>query len=388
MIKRIIILFVIWRLLLFVPLLVGDHVVAYREGSPYTRIWKFTEPYFPVNSTLLYPWANFDGVHYLAIAGEGYSANGRFFPLFPITVYLATQVLGGSSVYGAVEFFTALFLSNVFFLLALIVFSKLIRLDYSNKIADKSIFLLLIFPTAFFFAGVFSESLFLLLTLSSFYFARRKLWLVAGVMGLLLSATRLVGIFILPALMLEFYIQNKSVFQERSYKMILGKSLPLLLIPLGLLAFAIYSNFKWHDPLNFIHTQGILNNGRSVSAIVFPIQTFFRYAKIFVTLQFDVYEWWIAMLEVSMTAFAGVLLFIGWRQKIRQTYLLFAICCYLLPILSGTLSGMPRYVLILFPVFIVLANTKNKTFRIIFTSISIFLLFLLTLLFSKGYFVA
>lgn len=388
MIKRLIILFLIWRLLLFVPLFIGDHVVSYREGSPYTRIWKFTQPYFPVNSTLLYPWANFDGVHYLAIAGEGYSANGRFFPLYPLTIYLAIQFLGGSSAYGAVEFFTALFLSNVFFLLALIVFYKLIRIDYSKKIAEKSIFFLLIFPTAFFFAGIFSESLFLLLALCSFYFARRKLWLAAGVMGLLLSATRLVGIFILPALILEFYIQNKGLLQERNYKKILGKSLPLLLIPLGLLAFAIYSNFKWHDPLNYIHTQGILNNGRSVSSIVFPLQTLFRYAKIFLTLQFHVYEWWIAMLELSMTVFAGIVLVIGWRQKIRPSYLLFAGCCYLLPILSGTLSGMPRYTLILFPAFIAIANINSKKFKIVFAIICILFLFLLTFLFSKGYFIA
>lgn len=388
MIKWIIIVFLLWRVFLILPLLIGEATIPYREQDGYTRIWKFIKPYPPVNSVLLYPWANFDGVHYLAIAGEGYSANGRFFPLYPISIWLLTAVFGGAAVYSAFPFFSGLILSNLFFLLALIALSKLIILDYSKEIAKKTILFLLLFPTSFFFVSLYSESLFLLLALLSFYIARKGRWWVAGIVGLLLSTSRLVGILILPSLLLELCLQSKDLFHKKDYKQLMLKALPLLLIPLGLFSFMVYSNIKWQDPINFIHAQGTLANGRSVETFVFPLQTLFRYFKIFIDFNLQQFEWWVALLEVVCTLLAGFLIFIGYKQKIRASYLLFAFLCFIIPIISGTLSGMPRYVLILFPIFFSLALLKNKKFLYLYAAISIPLLFLLTLLFSKGYFIA
>jgi len=386
--KWIIITFLLWRTLLFLPLLVGETFLPFNQSMDYTRIWKFTPPYSPVDSVFLYPWANFDGVHYLAIAGEGYSENGRFFPLYPLLINSISLVFGGGSEYGPVHFFVGFFLTNLFFLLSLFVLSKLLNIDYKFKISKQTIILLLLFPTTFFFVSLYTESLFLLLSLLTFYFARKKKWYLAAITGILLSATRLVGVFILPALLLEFYIQHKELFRNKEYTKAIKKGLILFLVPLGLIAFMVFSYFRYGDALNFIHTQGELFNGRVVNSLVTPFQTLYRYFKILISIPYTQYIWWTALFELITTIFAGLMLAVAWKKRVRISYVLFAACCLLLPVLSGTLSGMPRYTLILFPIYMSLALINNSKWRWLYIVVTVPLLILCTLLFSKGYFIA
>ncbi len=225
MIKFILISFLIWRTALFLPLFVSELFIKYRTGYDYTNIWKFIEPYQPVSHFLLYPWANFDGVHYLLIAGQGYTNNFGFLPLFPLLIRLA----------GA-QFFSGFILSNLLFLASLFVFYKLLIFDYSNKEIRLVIISLLLFPTSFFFASIYSESLFFLLLVLSFYFARKKQWLAASICGMFLSITRIVGIFILPALIYEFIKQEKRLS---------SKLIPILLIPVGIISYGLYKGLGY-----------------------------------------------------------------------------------------------------------------------------------------------
>ena len=105
------VLFLFWRILLFIPLLVGEHLLPFRSGYEYVHLWKFIEPYSPVSQIVFYPWANFDGIHYLLIAGEGYSNNLGFLPLFPWTIYLVTSLFSISETYGVVQFFVGFLLA-------------------------------------------------------------------------------------------------------------------------------------------------------------------------------------------------------------------------------------------------------------------------------------
>ena len=373
-----------WRFLLLIPLFIGYFFLPYRTGSSYTNLWFFTNPYFPVDHFLIFPWANFDGVHYLAIAGNGYTNDGRFFPFFPLLISLFSHLFGGDKAFSGIQFFTALFLSNLFFILGLFVFYKLIRLDFSEKIARLSIFFLLVFPTSFYFVSIYSESLFLFLTLSSFYFARKKKWFLAGILGMFLSATRIVGIAIFVALLYEFF----KTAQLGGVKKMFTRALPILLVPFGLISYMLFNLFRWGDPLYFLHAQGVLGNGRSVESLVFPVQTVFRYFKILGTVSPVQYEWRIALLEFFMFVLGVFLLYTAFRKKVCFSYILFSIISFLIPVLSGTLSGFPRYILGLFPIYIALAFIKNTKIKILFGSFFLVLLFLLLMLFSRGYFVA
>lgn len=380
MIKRIVLLFLGWKIFIFLPLIVSEVFLPPRKDYGYTILTYFLEKESILSNFLLYPFANFDAVYYLLIAAKGYTVNAGFFPLFPLSIHLATSPFKNILPFDPIQYFIAIVLVSIFFLIALIIFYKLIRLDYREDIALSSLLFLLIFPTSLFFASIYSESLFLLLSLLAFYFARKKSWFLAGIMGVLLSATRLVGIAILPALLYEYfkYEKNKSLI----------KLLSILVMPSGLITYVFYNFLKWGNPFYFIEAQGNFQNNRSVESVILPFQTVIRYIKILISVNPGIYEWWVAVFELSFFVFALSLLYIAWKKKIRIFYLIFGILCFLIPVSSGTFSGLPRYALVIFPLFITLALIKNRYFKIIYGIISIILLFIFSMLFSKGYFIS
>lgn len=392
-IRKIFKYFIYWRLALFVPVFLAPALLIYRSGYDYTNILNYIKPYDPVKSYFLFPWANFDGVHYLAIAGRGYINEARFFPLFPLLIRFVSNIFGSGPIYGASYFFSGLIVSNLSFLAGLYYFYKLIKLDYSAKVASNSILFLLIFSTTFFFAAIYSEGLFFLLLVLSFYFARKKKWYYASVAVFLLSVTRLVGVLIIPALVYEFIVQQRGGNFLEKLKSLgswgnIRTLLPIFISPTGFFVYVYYNLQKWGDPLYFIKAHGELANARSVTSVVFLPRTLYRYFNILVTLPINQYEWFLAAIELSSVIFAAGLLYLAWRKGIRFSYILFSALSMFLPISSGTFSGMPRYVLILFPVFVAISLLENRYIKIVYVLVSIVLLFMLLVFFSRGYFVA
>lgn len=161
-----------------------------------------------------------------------------------------------------------------------------------------------------------------------------------------------------------------------------------MMLPLGLISYSIFNYYKWGNFIYFIQSQGELANSRAIDTIILFPQTVIRYVKIISSIPIYQYEWWIALLEITTFLFIGSLIYVGWRQKIRFSYLIFMILGFLIPVLSGTFSGLPRYVIVLFPIFIALALIKNKLFKWSYMLISPILLFILLMFFSRGYFIA
>lgn len=377
--KKLLLIFFSWRILLFVPLVLGHFLIPIRPGYHYTFFSYYIPQNISISNYLLSSWANFDGAYYLLIAASGYSVNAGFFPLLPITIHALSSVFLGR----VVEITPALYvislvLVSIYFLGAFVVLFRLVRIDYPEKIARRTIVYLLLFPVSFFFVSIYTEGLFLLLTVLSFYCARKNKWFLASICGALLSATRLVGLAIIPALIVELIIQKKLI----------RKGWMLLLAPLGLVGYAWYCFVKWHDALFFIHAQGLLKNNRSVTNFIFPLQTVYRYIKILITVNASNFEFWIALLELSVFVFAVWLFYVAWKKRIRLSYLVLALCAFLLPVSSGTFTGLPRYVAVLFPLFIALALVENKRVVMMYSLISVLLLILLFALFSRGYYIA
>lgn len=382
---RLVSIFAIWRLALFTPLILGAYLISPNITTDFTYMYNPFGSFFVFNSLWLIieriiflPWANFDGIHYLNIAQYGYLNQARFFPLFPLLITVLAkpvQIVFSSPL---LHFFTGFLLVNLIFLTTLLIFKRLIEIDFPKEVSAKSILYLLIFPASFFFVAIYSEGLFLLLTLLTFYFARKKQWLLSAICASLLTATRFVGIAILPALLYEFAAAGFKI-----------KRLILFAVaPVGLICYSVFNYYKWHNFLYFIQAQGELGNNRSVSSIVLFPQTIFRYIKILLTVPVNSLIGGIALLELVSFLFAAILLYLAWKKKIRTSYLIFALVNFAITISTGTFSGLPRYVLTLFPVFIALALVKNKLFQIIYMIISAILLFILTILFTRGYYVA
>ena len=377
-VKKLFLEFVAWRVFLFVPLILSYPLIKIRQGFEYTTSLHYILLHSFLSNFLLYPWANFDGVYYLTIASAGYTVdNSGFFPLYPALIKVFSL---NNSAFSPYQFFTGLILSSLFIFFGIIAFYKLLRMDFNKKTAFLAVSALLFFPTSFYLASIYPESLFFMLLIMSFYFARKGNWLLSGVCGILLTATRIVGIAIFPALLFEFYVQNKELFSK--------KIIPVFLSPVGLVSYFFYDYLNFGNFFQFAKAQGGLHNNRSVGEIVLFPQTLYRYFKIITSLNHSQYEWWIAILELLAFIFAALMMYIAWKKKVRISYLIFALIAFLIPTQTGTFTGLPRYVLVLFPIFIAVALIKNKYIKIIYVLVSIVLLIILFILFSKGYYVA
>lgn len=360
--------FLVWRLLTFLAAFLAIRIMPFKPSFPY---WEST--LMPFGSPLFWSWANFDGVHYLGIAKLGYFAQftQAFFPLYPLVVRWLNFIFGNL-------LFTGLLISNFCFFLSLYFLYKLVILDFSHKIAKRVVILLIFFPTSFYFAGFYTESLFLLLILGGFYALRKQKWVSAGFLGVLASLTRLVGVFLVPAFLLEAYQQKK----KKGFWPFLFCLLPSL----GLLAYMAYLKDKFSDALYFLHAQPFFGASRS-DRIVLLYQVFWRYFKMFLTVK-DPLVYFNVTLEFIITVIFILLLISAFYKKLRSSYLLFASLAFLAPTLTGTFSSMPRYVLVLFPGFIVLALMKSKKLYYFLILISLLLLIFSTMLFIRGYWVA
>lgn len=157
-----------------------------------------------VKNWWLNPWTTFDSQHFLDIALHGYNAkNAVFFPLYPFLLKLAGPDVLLMAAWGMV-------ISNLAFLGALIMFHRLTSQEYSQKVADWSIWLLAFFPTTAYFSAVYTDALFLLFFISCFWCVRNKQWGWVAVWAVLASLTRNLGPLIFLALAYEWWQARKT----------------------------------------------------------------------------------------------------------------------------------------------------------------------------------
>ncbi len=334
-------------------------------------------------SDLLTMWSNFDGVHYINIAKYGYEAGSThyteaFFPIYPFVIKIFSLILRNYTLAGLV-------VSNISLYLAFIYLVKLIKLDFSQKFAFEIIFLILIFPTSFYLGSVYSESLYFLLSVLCFYSARKKCWTSAALLAAVASATRLVGIFLFPALIIEYFLSH----DRKISAFFTPKAFILMLAPLGLLFYMTFLYFRLHDPLYFVHVQPIFNASRQVNKIVPLPQVFFRYLKIAITVNPFTYAYFVAMMELIVSSLFFVLIIFSF--KLRFSYGFYALFSFLLPTFTGTFSSLPRYVIVLFPGFIILnqfLQNSSRTIRYIYYLLSLCTLIYSVAAYTSGYFVS
>jgi len=366
-IKFTLLAFIIWQVIIGIIIFLGAKYFSTSNQYLYTEKQV-------VNPSWLWNRANFDGIHYLDIARKGYGIYQQaFFPLYPKLIAFLTPFFGNRNL------LAGWFLSLIAFYFSLFFFYKLIRLDFKDSVAKRTIVYLLIFPTAFFFSMVYTESLFFLFIIASFYFARTKHWWLAGIFGALASATRLPGIFLFPALLVEWWQQKKLA----------SSFLPILLVPLGLVYYMRYLAINFGDSLMFIHVQKFFGAGRSADRIILLYQVFWRYFKMLVTVEKSTLTYFAVIMEF-LAAASFLILIIFTYLKRWYSYLIFMVLAYITPTLTGTFLSLPRFVLVLFPGFILLSlwSEKYRWLKILYPLLAIPLLIFCLILFTRGFWVA
>ena len=360
---QIFVMFLFWRIFLFlVAFFSPKFIPVFGERFPYSGLL--------IESNLphwLWTLGNFDGVHYLRIAQDGfaYQYTQTFFPFYPLLIKFFSIFTFGNLI------ISALIISNTAFLLALVIFYKLLAKIYSEKVAFWSCIFLLSFPTSFYFGSVYTESLFFLLVILAFYLYEKGNILGASIVGAVSSSTRLIGVFLAPSLV-------KNV-KNRKYL------IPLLIVPLGLLIYMIYLKIIFNNPFYFLTAQSIFGQERSTTQIILLPQVFWRYVKILATTSgLPLFN---ATLELSSSIFAIIFLILA-SKKVKKEWLIFSWLAIITPTLTGTLASMPRYILVAFPIYIVLAHIKSTLIKSTIVIFSLLILSVCLILFTQGYWVA
>ena len=194
---------------------------------------------------------------YLSITSNGYmktaltegqvgAANWAFFPLHPLIVK-ALADLTNISVLGA-----AYLLGNLFLFGALIYLYKYISKLFSITAARYTVILIAASPVNVYFTSFYTESLFIFLLSAAIYYANQRRWIIGGIFGSLLGATRNSG-FLIGLIFIAIFVINKDWKREDSK--LRSFLISLTLIPAGLVSYMIFLYYRTGDPLAFYHTQ-------------------------------------------------------------------------------------------------------------------------------------
>lgn len=385
-------IFVLWRVALSLVAVLAPDWLAYQPTFPYayTLLPLFNVPQW------LYSWANFDGVHYITIVSQGYLGIGlvqAFFPLYPILIELTMHLVPSILLSG-------LLISNLFALLLFVVWFTLAKDLGGRTFAWRSLACLILFPTSYYFGALYTESLFLTLAVASFLAARRQRWWLAGGLAALASGTRVVGVLLVPSLLLLLLQQQlgqKSWRQLDNWwwaiKQVVQKQfLALVAISLGvagLLAYTIYLQIEFQDPLYFFHVQAEFGGIRQESLVLFP-QVLWRSIKILMTVSPTSWRY-LVYIQEFVVGLAGLAVIIWSFTKAKWwPYSLFSLCVLLIPTFTGTFSSLPRYALTSMVLFLWLPwVTRSRPWVLaIYLLCSSLLLLINTVLFIQGYWVA
>src|SRR5436305_5815727 len=238
---------VVWtRLLVLVVALVAVAVFGVDAGQARNfDVPGLTHPFGGFPDGLRSPLARWDSVWYLGIAHSGYGgASSAFFPLYPLLV----RVAAAASAPGAL-LVAAYAVSLAALLGALYLLHRLVTLELgSARVGRDAVLMLSLFPGALWLGAPYSESLFLLLSVGAFYAARTERWAWTGACAALASATRSAGIVLLVPLLLLWWSSPRRRRRDLAW---------IALAPAGVVAYSIYLAASIGDGFAYLHLQDV-----------------------------------------------------------------------------------------------------------------------------------
>ena len=299
-------------------------------------------------------WARWDSDFFLRIAEDGYDeASAAFHPLYPTLVGGLGRVLFGHYVLAGV------IVSLLATLGSFVLLQRLAERRLGAEGARRAVMYLAVFPTALFLQAVYSESLFLLLVLGAFTLAERDRFAAAGVLAGVAILTRAAGLALLPALALLAWRHRERL------RALAGIALAVpvaALYPLALWqqvgdpwAFADAQD-RWHRSFSAAGPLGGLWEG--LVAGWHGIQQFVVGRGTHVS---GVNPMHAAAENVQALAFLALFIALAvvvWR-RFGAAYGLFAVVSLAIPLSYPSsrwpLLSMPRFGLVIFPLFLALA---------------------------------
>jgi hypothetical protein len=323
------------RILLCVVSLVGGGAITpLPPGQPPTDSGWPAPNLLPGWHMLITATERQDALWFLRLATAGYrhgDASAAFFPLYPLTIRIVDLVPGIGPL-GA-----ALLVSNAACFGALLMLHALTRLELGAAAARRTVLFAALFPTAFFLLAPYTEALFLLLSVSAFWFARRDRWGWAAIAGIGAATTRSAGVLLVVALGFEALDQWR-----REGRAPLPRLAAAAAVALGPVLYFAYWQLRFGDVGAPLSAQGSWQR-----TPFFPLTALWRGAVDASRYQ----SWWTLDLVVVAVAVAAIVVA---AFRVRVAYTLYAALSLLLPMsltyASRPLIAIPRYLAVVFPI--------------------------------------
>lgn len=379
MVKTIFLLTLLWAVVIYCLAFWGWYRVplSLYDGAAYWTDENFISRQAETEFRFISSW---DAAWYLDIAGRGYAyfdraqSNLNFYPLYPLAIRVLAfpfdnllPRMGLFQLSGVVISFVSLF-ASVWLLTNLVVKEE------GRPAGVRVVWYLLTFPTAFFLITVYSESLYLFLSLGCFWLMKREKWILAGLAGGLAALTRPVGIVLIVPLVVEYLLKSRPKRQ-----LLLGS---FCFLPIWLL-FPLYTYFKFGDP--FIMFKAARSWGRFS-----PAEFSFVRLENQVNSAFSYSSASFAMMILETAAvILGIIASVWLFKNKKYAYAIYTILGNLIPLTSGVLLSQTRYLLVLFPLFIALSSWgRNPVFNKLYLLVSSVMLGINIVLFANGFWVA
>ena len=324
-----------------------------------------------------YRW---DSGWYTQISQKGYSfspdrqSSTAFWPLYPLAIRAAHKISGLRPGKAAFD------LSIIFSLLATIVIYKLARLDWPERISRYIVLFVLFWPASYFLVAVYPESLFVFLAALSLYLGRKEKWLWAGIVSALLALTKPYGVFMVPALLLEYFSVHKKEWKVFFKK---WNWLPLLLPLVSVVSFSYYNYLKFGNALAYLQTEKNWGRGYGnfVVSLVREAREFLIPPAKLLDGSHSQYIIYFVSFFFSIWAF-----YLSWK-KVRKTYLIFPALILAAAFTSGTLTSWSRYMLLGFPILFGPAAwlAEKKYLKYAYLAVSLVFLLFIASLFVRCY---
>jgi hypothetical protein len=321
-----------------------------------------------------------DAGWFLHIAEHGYGdrpESPEFYPLYPALLRAGGDALGGHPV------LAGFLLSFPTTLCAFTLLAALASSNVGEEQSARAVAYLAVFPTAFFLQALYSEGLFLVFAVGAFLAAERRRFLPAAGLAGAAMLTRPLGVAVLAGLVL-FALREP------------GPRAALARISVAPLVFALYPLILVLDgraPLVFTSAVSHWRDTSLEGAIRSP----YLAAKAAWTGLRDLTGGYDYVALLNVTAFGALVAFaclsvVAWR-RLGAPYGAYCLLSLAMPVAAPAapwpLASMQRYVLTVFPCFIVLgALPIGRRWHRVLLALSAALLILLIVYWTQGKFVA
>jgi len=338
------------RLVIFVTAFLGIRLLGARQPNQF--LYHGGAPH-PV--TFIDNFKRFDAYWFLNIARNRYQFHGvqeqiteqipkahetnvTPFPLYPMIIWMAGQLVGDFTVGG-------LLVSIFAFLASLVLFYGMVETDEDPEVAWRATLYLAIYPTAWLYNSLYSESLFLLLALLTLKKARERKPVICGLYGMAASLCRLAGGTLAAPVLAEFLFGDGT--RPRRKNLVPGL-LAAALVSTGWIAYFSYLYGLTGDFFTYFNAQQGWHKA-------------FRapWASLWSLLAPGLLRSPTRLMDLgSVVLFFG--LAVGGVRRLRVSHSLLVWVGLLMPLCVTNLLGLPRYLMVLFPAFVVLAHWGRR----------------------------